>query len=158
MGIEPFLIATSVRAFIAQRLVRTLCPNCKVPVEKEAYADAYLERIGFPSSQKSQAMRVVGCRDCRGSGYRGRMAIMEICTITPEMTELISARASVQSLRAQALEDGMTPLRQYGWMKVMDGLTTIEEIILVTAADQDRDSRAPAAFESREALKLSARN
>jgi hypothetical protein len=71
---------------------------------------------------------------------------------------LISDRASVPSLRAQALEDGMTPLRQYGWMKVMDGLTTIEEIILVTAADQDRDSRTPAAFESREALKLSARN
>ena len=158
MGIEPFLIATSVRAFIAQRLVRTLCSNCKLPVEEDAYADAYLERVGFPASQKNKAMRAVGCRDCRGSGYRGRMAIMEICTITPEMTELISSRASVPSLRAQALEDGMIPLRQYGWMKVMDGLTTIEEIILVTAADQDRDSRTPAAFESTEALKLSARH
>lgn len=158
MGIEPFLIATSVRAFIAQRLVRTLCENCKKPVEDDAYADAYLDKIGFPSSEKRRLLRAVGCRDCRGSGYRGRMAIMEICTITPEMTELISDRASVPILRSQALEDGMIPLRQYGWMKAMEGLTTIEEIILVTAADQDRDNRPPAAFESAEALKLSARH
>ena len=86
------------------------------------------------------------------------MAIMEICTITPEMTELISDGASVPILRAQAFEDGMTPLRQYGWIKVMDGLTTIEEIILVTAADQERDNRLPEDFESTEALKLSARH
>ncbi|MGK0187591.1 MAG: general secretion pathway protein E [Verrucomicrobiales bacterium] len=158
MGIEPFLIATSVRAFIAQRLVRTLCTNCKQPVDDDAYTDAYLEKIGFPASQKSKVMRAVGCRECRGSGYRGRMAIMEICTITPEMTELISDRASVPILRAQALEDEMIPLRQYGWMKVIDGATTIEEIILVTAADQERSSRPPADFESTEALKLSARH
>jgi general secretion pathway protein E len=157
MGVDPFLIATSVRAFIAQRLVRTLCPNCKAPIEAGAYNDSYLDRIGFPSCEKGKLMRAVGCRDCRGSGYRGRMAVMEICTITPETTELISDRASAAILRAQALEDGMTPLRQYGWMKVMEGLTTIEEIILVTAADQDRDSHVPAAFETKEALKLSAR-
>ena len=157
MGIEPFLIATSVRAFIAQRLVRTLCPDCKAPVDEGTYADAYLDRLGFPSCEKGRLMRAVGCRECRGSGYRGRMAIMEICTITPEMTELISDGAGVPALRAQAFEDGMIPLRQYGWMKAMDGLTTIEEVILVTAADQNRDLRTPADFETPEALKLSAR-
>lgn len=157
MGIEPFLIATSVRAFIAQRLVRTLCSSCKAPVEAGTYADAYLERLGFPPCEKGRLMRAVGCRACRGSGYRGRMAIMEICTITPEMTELISDRASVPVLRSQALEDGMTPLRQYGWMKVIEGATTLEEVILVTAADQNRDLRVPAQFETRAALKLSAR-
>ncbi len=132
MGVEPFLIASSVRAFLAQRLVRTLCPNCKQPEELD---DEYLRKIGFPVELKGGIMRANGCRQCRDTGYRGRMAIVEICMITNEMQELITADKPNAVLRQQALHDGMIPLRRYGWSKVAAGLTTVEEVLTNTTSD-----------------------
>jgi general secretion pathway protein E/type IV pilus assembly protein PilB len=132
MGIEPFLIASSVRAFLAQRLVRTLCSNCAQPAGDD-YAEAYLEKIGYPVERRGDLRKAVGCRDCRNTGYRGRMAIVEICTISQKMQELITEHASSQRLRKAAEEDGMVPLREYGWQKVSQGLTTLEEVLNVTA-------------------------
>ena len=126
MGVEPFLIASSVRAFLAQRLVRKLCPECKRPADLE---DSYLREVGFPMEQKEGIYEAVGCRSCRGTGYRGRMAILEICKISPALSELITSHASYATLKKEALAGGMTTLRDYGWSKVATGETTIEEVL-----------------------------
>ena len=136
MGIEPFLIASSVRALLAQRLVRRLCPLCLQPAEEGRFHDHYLESIGFPVHRKETIMVANGCRECRGTGYRGRMALIEVCVVTPEMQELIAERAPLSALRSKSIDQGMIPMRDYGWRKVMSGETTIEEVIAVTTADQ----------------------
>lgn len=142
MGIEPFLVASSVRAFIAQRLVRTLCPHCKGPA---SHSIEYLRQIGFvrmvsglPAISRedlSKIMTANGCEKCRHSGYLERMAIFEICMVTPKMQDLITQKKPATLLRATAMEEGMVPLRQYGWQKVLEGRTTVEEVIRVTASD-----------------------
>ena len=136
MGIEPFLIASSVRAFLAQRLVRRLCPACRQPAPPELYPRQYLESLGFPPDRKGSILVPAGCRDCRGTGYRGRMAIIEVCAITPEMQDLITSRAPASAMRAKAIAEGMIPMREYGWAKVAAGETTIDEVIAVTAAGE----------------------
>ncbi|MCE2694578.1 MAG: GspE/PulE family protein, partial [Verrucomicrobiaceae bacterium] len=108
MGIEPFMISSSVRAFQAQRLVRTLCGICKQ----------------------------VGCRSCRNTGFTGRLAIMEICLMTEALQDKINNRANTMELKAQALKDGMVPMRQYGFRKASEGVTTLEEVMTVTAASE----------------------
>ncbi|HZJ16576.1 MAG TPA: GspE/PulE family protein [Chthoniobacteraceae bacterium] len=133
MGIEPFLIASSVRALLAQRLVRRLCPHCRQLAPPNQYAPSYLKSVGFPLECKDRIFQPVGCAECRGTGYHGRMAVIELCPITPEVQELITDRASVISLRAKAIEQGMIPMRDYGWQKVISGDTTIEEVIAVSA-------------------------
>jgi general secretion pathway protein E len=136
MGIEPFLIASSVRAFLAQRLVRRLCPACRQPAPAALYPRQYLESLGFPPDRKGSILVPSGCRDCRGTGYRGRMAIIEICTISPEMQDLVTARSPSSAMRAKAIAEGMIPMREYGWAKVAAGETTIDEVIAVTAAGE----------------------
>lgn len=131
MGVEPFLIASSVRAFLAQRLVRTLCAHCRRPAEVD---EEYLKRIGFPMDQKDTVMEAVGCRACRNTGYRGRMALMEICPVSSAMQELITSNATYSRMREQAFKDGMIPLRKNGWQKVAEGRTTIAEVLTNTAA------------------------
>ena len=135
MGIEPFLIASSVRAFLAQRLVRRLCPHCCQPAPPARYPLHYLQSIGFPVEEKDRILNPAGCRECRNTGYRGRMAIIEICHITPEIQELITDRAASSVLRTKAIEQGMIPMRDYGWAKVITGETTLDEVIAVTAGD-----------------------
>ena len=126
MGVEPFLIASSVRAFLAQRLVRKLCDECKRPAEVE---DEYLEEIGFPLELKHGIHEAAGCQACRDTGYRGRMAILEICVIDPKLSELITSHAPYSSLKEQSMAAGMTTLRNYGWNKVGEAQTTIEEVL-----------------------------
>jgi general secretion pathway protein E/type IV pilus assembly protein PilB len=126
MGVEPFLIASSVRGFLAQRLVRRLCEQCKKPSHLE---DAYLAEIGFPPEWRGGVHEAVGCRACRDTGYRGRMSILEICLIDPTMSEMITTHASYAQLKKQALANGMRTLRDYGWSKVASGETTIEEVL-----------------------------
>jgi general secretion pathway protein E/type IV pilus assembly protein PilB len=133
MGIEPFMVSSSVRAFQAQRLVRTLCPHCKEPAQHE---DSYLKAIGFPMEWKSKLFRPVGCRSCRGTGFSGRLAIMEICMMTEKLQEKINLRATAMELKAQALSDGMIPMRHYGFRKASEGITTLEEVMTVTAASE----------------------
>ena len=114
------------RAFLAQRLVRKLCTECRKPADLE---DEYLTEIGFPLDQKPGIHEAGGCRVCRDTGYRGRMAILEICVISPELSELLTSHASYAELKKAALNGGMVTLRDYGWSKVATGETTIEEVL-----------------------------
>jgi len=132
MGIEPFLVANAVRAFIAQRLVRVLCPHCKKPGE---YPLSYLKQIGFPLEHASKAMTAVGCMQCRFTGYEGRAAIFEICLVSQRIQDMITQGKPASLLRVAAVDEAMVPLRSHGWRKVIAGLTTIEEVVRVTASD-----------------------
>lgn len=132
MGVEPFLVGSSVRAFLAQRLVRKLCPKCSKPTSMSAEE---LERIGFPKELAAGLRQPVGCQHCRNSGYAGRLAIMEICMMTPALQELLQKRATGTELADQAVRDGMIPLRKDGWRKASMGLTSVEEVLRVTASD-----------------------
>jgi general secretion pathway protein E/type IV pilus assembly protein PilB len=132
MGIEPFLVANAVRAFIAQRLVRGLCSNCKRHVEHD---EAYLRHIGFPLEHATKTMAAVGCEHCRHTGYEGRAAIFEFCVVSQRLQDLITQGRPPSAMRAMAIEEGMIPLRLYGWSKVIGGLTTVEEVVRVTATD-----------------------
>ena len=129
MGIEPFLVSSSVRAFIAQRLVRRLCPHCKAPVQME---EDQLKEIGYPLEYKNQTWKAVGCVKCRETGYQGRMAIMEICMLSPQMQHAITSQKNANELRQTALDQGMVALREDGWRRVSEGLTTIDEVLRVT--------------------------
>lgn len=124
MGLEPFLVAASVRAFMAQRLVRRLCEKCKEPGSQSIYKD-----------HSGQVYRAVGCESCRGTGYQGRLAIYEICVVSPKVEELITNKASSAEILAQATREGFVSLREYGWMKIFEGETTPEEVLLVTTTD-----------------------
>lgn len=132
MGVEPFLLSSSVRAFIAQRLVRVLCPQCKTAAH---HPEKYLRQIGFPIEHSAAIRRHVGCDHCHGTGYKGRTAIYEICLVSSKLGDLITDRKPGSALKAVAIEEGMLPLRQYGWQKVVEGITTVEEVMRVTAAE-----------------------
>ena len=133
MGVEPFLVGSSVRAFLAQRLVRKLCPHCSVPT---VMTREELLRMGFPEDLLGSDLRQPkGCQLCRNSGYAGRLAIMEICLMTPALQNLLQKRATGTELSDQAARDGMIPLRRDGWRKASIGLTSVEEVLRVTASD-----------------------
>ena len=137
MGVEPFLVASSVRAFIAQRLVRVLCPECREP---EPDAAAKLAELGYSGPLRSPVYRARenGCEACRSTGYKGRMALYELVRLTPAMGELITHKASSQQLLQQAYRDGYRPMREYGVRKVLAGNTTIEEVISVTVGEAEQ--------------------
>lgn len=130
MGVEPFLVSASVRAFLAQRLVRRLCPHCKTP--RNLNTEECLN-LGIPPHLTGQAYNPIGCDRCRHTGFAGRQALYEVVTLTRGMQDLISHRAPGAQLLAQAISDGYVPMREYGWHKVMKGETTVEEVISVTA-------------------------
>jgi type II secretory ATPase GspE/PulE/Tfp pilus assembly ATPase PilB-like protein len=132
MGVEPFLVSASVRAFLAQRLVRRLCQNCRRPRELRI---ADREELGIPPGLEGQAYDAAGCDRCRGTGFSGRLAIYEAVLLTPPMQELIAHSASSAQIRQQAVRDGFVPMRGYGWYKVLQGQTTMEEVISVTSSD-----------------------
>jgi general secretion pathway protein E/type IV pilus assembly protein PilB len=132
MGVEPFLVGTSVRAFLAQRLVRVLCPWCCEPGK---YSDEYCQKVGIPLEKAATAHRAVGCDRCRQTGYQGRRAIYEICLVSSQIQELITRRESNAVIREMARSQGMTSLREDGWDKVAEGTTTIEEVVRVTAVE-----------------------
>jgi general secretion pathway protein E len=134
MGVQPFLVSSSVRAFLAQRLVRVLCPACSKPAQ---HSPAFLKQVGFPVAYADRIKQAVGCEHCRHTGYEGRAALFEICLITPAMQDMIVQGKSAEALRARALQEGMVPLRQDGWNRVIAGNTTLEEVVRVTAADVD---------------------
>jgi len=131
MGIEPFLLASVVRAFIAQRLVRTICTQCAAPAE---YPQDYLKQIEAPLNQTFY--RGTGCEHCRQTGYRGRAAILEFCAVSEKLHRLIVSKATGGDLKAQAVRDGMLSLRQDGWRRVIARQTTVEEVVRATQADE----------------------
>jgi type IV pilus assembly protein PilB len=127
MGIEPFLVASSVNLICAQRLVRRLCADCRKdhPHDPKALVDA-----GFTpeEAQKVIPKTSVGCDRCNNTGYRGRVGLYEVMEITEELRELILVGASALELRRKAIDEGMITLRRSGLLKVMDGVTSIEEV------------------------------
>ena len=132
MGVEPFLVSAAVRAFLAQRLVRKLCTKCRVPREV-SLVDR--RNLGIPDELQGTIYSPGACDRCRGTGFSGRLAIYEVVLLTPAMQELVAHGAPAPKMRDQALRDGYVPMRTYGWHKVMQGLTTIEEVISVTSSD-----------------------
>ncbi|MEM7147444.1 MAG: ATPase, T2SS/T4P/T4SS family [Verrucomicrobiota bacterium] len=145
MGVEPFLVSASVRSFIAQRLVRKLCSICKRPAEE--MSSEMMDQLGFPEDRSGTIYEAVGCRECRESGYHGRLAIYENCLITPKIQDLIVGRASSAAIRAQADKEGFISLRDYGWMKVLSGDTTVEEVVSVTSNELEGEESSPLAAE-----------
>ncbi|MGD9781146.1 MAG: GspE/PulE family protein [Kiritimatiellia bacterium] len=135
MGIEPFLVASSVEALVAQRLVRRLCPKCKRPWTVDM---PFLESVGFPISKllTGTICEPVGCEDCRGTGYSGRTGIYEILMVTDPIRQMVVERQSSADIKMHALEHGMHTLRMDGWRKVLAGTTTLEEVIRVTSEDE----------------------
>jgi general secretion pathway protein E/type IV pilus assembly protein PilB len=133
MGVEQFLLASTVRGFLAQRLVRTICPDCKEPV---GYPVEYLRQIDAIVSDDFRFYRGAGCDNCRQTGYQGRIAIYEICVVTEGLRRLIIQKAPGSELKQRAIQDGMLTLRQDGMRRVAQGKTTIEEVVRVTQNDE----------------------
>jgi len=129
MGVEPFLVASSLSAVLAQRLVRTICPDCR-----EEYAITAMERIYLPA-HVSKLCRGRGCEKCKGSGYSGRTGIFEFMTVDANLRQMIAERASAQDIKKSAIENGMQTLFRNGLDKVSQGITTLQEVLRVTQKD-----------------------
>ncbi len=134
IGVPPFLVASSVRSIMAQRLVRRLCNNCKQPGE---LTETELRALRIEPGQLSEAqvMKPVGCEECRQIGYKGRMGIFEIFEIDDEVRHMINKRSPTLMLRQRARELGMRTLREDGVRKILAGLTSAEEVISITIGD-----------------------
>jgi type IV pilus assembly protein PilB len=134
IGVQPFLVATSIRAIMAQRLVRRLCPSCREPGRLSA---SELRGLQIEASQLEDAsvMRPVGCERCRQTGYKGRIGIFEIFEIDDEVRHMVNNRTSTMALRQRARALGMRTLREDGVRKVLAGLTSAEEVISITIGD-----------------------
>lgn len=133
MGVEPYLVASSLEAVLAQRLVRVLCPQCKT-VDDTPIAAAYKAKLGIPASEP--IFKSVGCRECRNTGFHGRNAIFEWMDTNVEIRQLILQNTSADKLRDAAIRDGMKTLAEDGWRLVRRGVTTVEEVLSVTTAKE----------------------
>ncbi len=132
LGLEPFLISSTLLGSLAQRLVRTICLDCKESFEAKG---SELVKLGFPVTEKETftLARGKGCRKCRGTGYKGRCGIFEIFPLSDQMKIMISAGKDIDEIRQLAIREGMTTLREDAWDKVKAGITTYEEAMRVTA-------------------------
>jgi type IV pilus assembly protein PilB len=131
MGIEPFLVASAVDSVVAQRLARKLCEKCREPY---APTEEELRVAGFPFDEGEELpklYRAVGCTNCGGTGYKGRMAIHEVMTVTEEIERLTVENAPSESLARVAQDQGMKTLKDDGMEKVRQGATSLEEILRV---------------------------
>ncbi len=135
MGVEPFLVSSTVEGVMAQRLVRTICPNCKIEIEPN-HGELPFDFPGVADGNPpAKLFHGAGCRTCHQTGYRGRTGIHELLITGDDIKELIVQRTNANKIRQEALKRGMITLRQDGWRKVLAGMTTIEEVARVTAAD-----------------------
>ncbi len=134
MGIEPFLITASVNLVLAQRLARRICADCKQPHTVEV---PVLQEIGFTADQiaKAKLMKGAGCKTCNNTGYKGRVALYEVMRFTDNLKEMVLQGAPTAELKMAAIKGGMRSLRMSGIAKVLEGMTTTEEIVRVTMAD-----------------------
>jgi len=157
MGVEPFLVSSTVEGVMAQRLVRTICPECKVtfapdldelpldfplrkggalkPASDVAIQQGMVEMMAAAAASEGLLWKGTGCRACRQSGFRGRQGIFELMVNNEVVKDLIVQRVNSGVIRLEALKAGMITLRQDGWRKVLTGLTTIDEVARVTAGD-----------------------
>ena len=133
MGVEPFLISSSVILVAAQRLVRCLCQKCK---EQYKLGEAEKKKLGL-TAKETTFYRAKGCRACADTGYKGRLGLMETLVLSQKVKELISSRAVESEIKNQARKDGMKTLRENGLQKALAGHTSLEEIIRVTVGDQE---------------------
>jgi type IV pilus assembly protein PilB len=136
MGVEPFLITASVNLVLAQRLARRVCTDCKQPLPVDVQA---LKDVGFTPEQiqlaEGRLMKGAGCRTCNGTGYKGRVALYEVMRFSDPLKEAVLEGASTADLKAAAIKGGMISLRMAGILKVLEGVTTTEEVLRVTMAD-----------------------
>ena len=132
MGIEPFLISSSILMTCAQRLVRRVCTNCQ---EEFAPEDEIVEKLGLKDTKEAVFHHGTGCDRCKGRGYLGRLALIEALPISEAIRRLIIKRASAAIIKNQAMSEGMKTLRQVGIEKAFEGITTLEEVWRVTAED-----------------------
>jgi type IV pilus assembly protein PilB len=143
MGLEPFVVASALRLVVAQRLVRRLCRECRVPLEIDTATHPLT--AGFPQIRERGVVTIFephGCPACSGTGYRGRTGIFEVLRVTPAIEDLVMRRASVSDVRACAREQGMRTLREAALLKVLEGETSMAEVIEHTVAIED--AAAPA--------------
>ncbi len=124
MGVEPFLVSSSLVGVIAQRLVRILCKQCK---EKTTPDPVRLKDMNW-EGQLTECYKGKGCPNCRGTGYRGRIALIELLTITPELAKFIVKKADGSAMKAMALSQGMKTLKEDGLEKIRQGITSLEEV------------------------------
>ncbi|MGE5308166.1 MAG: ATPase, T2SS/T4P/T4SS family [Deltaproteobacteria bacterium] len=142
IGLEPYLVASSVEAFIAQRLVRVICPHCKYEdIEAPKGLKRLIARDADLPVEEVRIFRGKGCQACNGTGYFGRTAIYEIIPVTDAIKELILQKATAGQIRKAALKQGMRTLAQDGWRKTVAGMTTPEEIMRVTEAQEEAHER-----------------
>jgi len=131
MGIEPFLVASSVNLILAQRLARVICPNCK---EDFPVAEDVIRKCGW-TCELFVPQHGTGCLNCGGTGFRGRIALYEVMPVTEGLKEQIIGGGTAIELKRVALQEGMISLRQSGIIHVARGTTTLEEVLRVTMAD-----------------------
>ena len=129
MGVEPFLISSSLTGVVAQRLVRTICDDCKTSYKPPAKA---LKQLGMEETQDVTFYKGEGCKKCHNSGYKGRIGLIELLHLNEALRELIVAKASADAIKKTAIEAGMKTMREDGFKKVLNGVTTIEEVLRVT--------------------------
>jgi general secretion pathway protein E/type IV pilus assembly protein PilB len=133
MGVEPYLVASSVELVAAQRLVRLICKHCKTEMPRDEYrriADELGEEV------PPKLFRGVGCRHCQGTGYRGRQGVFEMMPVTDEIRSLVISRASSRDIRKVAIRQGMKSLREDGWRLIGEGRTTVEEVLRMTKDEE----------------------
>jgi general secretion pathway protein E len=131
MGVEDYLIASTCNAMLAQRLIRTLCPDCRRPFEASS---AYLTRLGVHCEDARTLFKSGGCSSCGGSGYRGRTTIIEILPLTEAIRNLVLRRASAAEINQCAVDEGMRTMQAHGMEKALAGLTTVDEVLAATRA------------------------
>jgi type II secretory ATPase GspE/PulE/Tfp pilus assembly ATPase PilB-like protein len=139
IGVEPYLIASSVIGVVAQRLLRRVCRACSEPVQPDP---ALLHALGLSASEASSGdfRKGRGCIQCNGHGYRGRVAVFEVMPVTSRLKEAILARSSGEALRNIALEEGMLPLFEAGLRQAWGGVSTLEEVDRVLLKEQRRSA------------------
>jgi len=144
IGMEPYLVASSVEAFIAQRLIRTICGRCRreVPAEVPVFRNAIVRSIGV-APERVRIFQGTGCAECNNTGFYGRTAIYEILVMNEQIKQLVLQKGPSDDIKRSAMQHRMRTLRQSGWLKVLAGVTTPDEILRVTQADEVTEQTAP---------------
>ena len=134
IGIQPFLVSSSIQAIMAQRLVRTLCQNCKEPFEAQPYE---LQAVGLTEEDVANVTlyQPRGCPECKNTGYKGRLGIFEMMEMDTELRDMAFHKVATNRLRDQAIASGMRTLMQDGLRKILRGITSIDEVLRITASD-----------------------
>jgi len=142
MGVEPFLLTSALTCVVAQRVLRKICPNCRqdmeIPPDKEAELKSTLgpiytmiEEKWKKDGKKMTMPKIVGCDKCNNTGYLGRIAIYEVMPITEKISKLIVEKGSASDIQKEAIVEGMLTMKQDGYVKVLEGVTSMDEVLRV---------------------------